>query len=71
MKSFDAKARLNQKMIFSHENGDVVLDRRTALTFLHKNTKGEYVFCVKKLHGTGQSAVILNKDEFKWLINIV
>ena len=61
------KARLTEKIILSHKDGEVILDGRTSLTFLNKNSHGKYVFCVKKLHGTGQSAIILDKNEFIWI----
>jgi len=58
------KATLLGKIKLSN---NIVLDKGTALTFLHMNTKGKYVFCVNKLHGSGKSAIELSESEFNFI----
>lgn len=60
-------ARLVRPLVLTTKNGDVKLDCRTALEFLHKTAGGDFAFCVKKLHGTGHSGIVLNLSEFKWI----
>ena len=65
------KAKLKQPIQVSRQDGTVEkLDRRTALTYLHKHKKGsryEYWFCVRKFHGSGLSGIGLFKNEFDWV----
>ena len=62
------KAKLKQPISVERQDGTIIkLDRRTALSFLHKHKKGsryEYWFCVLKFHGSGSSGVGLFKNEF-------
>lgn len=60
------KAKLLNKINVDVGDGKIeVLDKRTALSFLHKS-KNKYVFCVRKWHGSGKSGIELYKDEFEW-----
>ena len=65
------KAKLKQSILVKRQDGtEVKLDRRTALTYLHKGKKGskyEYWFCVKKFYGSGSSGIVLFKNEFEWV----
>ena len=47
------------------EPGDMKLDGRSSLTFLHK-TGDKFYFSVKKIHGTGKSCIWLKENEFVW-----
>ncbi|PCJ51538.1 MAG: hypothetical protein COA79_25955 [Planctomycetota bacterium] len=59
------KARLLQPETLSHHTGEIKVDGRTALNFLHK--KGSTYWFSEKLHGTGSSGLGLKRNEFKWV----
>lgn len=65
------KAKLKQSILVKRQDGsEVKLDRRTALTYLHRHKKGnryEYWFCVRKFYGSGSSGIGLFKNEFDWV----
>jgi hypothetical protein len=67
----EKKAKLKQPISVQRQDGSVEkLDRRTALTYLHKTKKGsryEYWFCVVKFYGSGSSGIGLLKNQFDWI----
>ena len=65
-KRFTRKAKLIGQLVIDHPSGEVELDEKTELTFLYKEDR-TYWFCIKKLHGTGQSGLGLKRNEFKWI----
>lgn len=62
-------AKLKENIIFDskfHKGGKVEITIEDELSLLNEKND-TFTFFVKKLEGTGASAIDLNKDEFNWI----